>query len=203
MQLILYTPPYFHKDEINVLEKAMELGVYRIHIRKKKKDDDLISFLHKIPKQWFDKMSIHYHHTLLEAFPFSGFHFSKEQQEVYLSDNKKWHFKNELRSTSFHEQALLLKHKDSFDYVFGSPIFSSISKKDHHPFSEWDFSIQENKNHQTPIFALGGIDVDKIPICKEKGFDGIAILGTIWQQKTTQESINELKRIKKICDQLS
>ena len=46
------------------------------------------------------------------------------------------------------------------------------------------------------IFALGGIDEDKIEICRELGFVGVAILGAIWQR---ENPIDKFNRIKEKC----
>jgi thiamine-phosphate pyrophosphorylase len=46
------------------------------------------------------------------------------------------------------------------------------------------------------VIALGGIDEDKIEICRALGFSGVAVLGAIWN------STNAVEKFKKIQMQI-
>ena len=86
------------------------------------------------------------------------------------------------------------------EYAFLSPIFDSISKAGY----KSKFDLHELKNSPLlarrgvggEVFALGGIDEHKIDICRQLGFAGVAVLGTIWNNKNP---IEKFLRIKEKC----
>lgn len=92
----------------------------------------------------------------------------KYRERIYLhEDFPKFHSLNELQA-----------YKKEYEYAFLSPIFDSISKKDHK--ASFDLEEVREKIQNRNIIALGGIDEDKIEICRELGFAGVAVLGAIW-----------------------
>ncbi len=200
MKWILITPEYFHKDEFEIIENAYSLGVERIHIRKPNialKEFD--HYMEQYPEKCLSISSLHYYDTWLANYNIDSFHLSEQQRSKYIEDDSfnSLHEKN--LSTSFHDPIDFEKFNASFSYSFCSPIFRSISKKNYFPNHNWN--VKELKNKLT--YALGGIHSGNINECKEKGFDGIAVLGTVWNKNTMKESIQELIKIKEICKNLS
>ena len=69
------------------------------------------------------------------------------------------------------------------DYVFLSPIFQSISKADY-PSA---FSVEtlkyffKNRQSAVPVLALGGISNDNIEMIQTIGFQGYALMGSVWK----------------------
>ena len=70
-----------------------------------------------------------------------------------------------------------------YDYVFLSPIFNSISKKEY--FSKFNDEILLNASLNGKInkkvIALGGINQETLPIVKKYGFWGVAVIGSVWE----------------------
>ncbi len=196
MKLILITPEIFHKDENSILEKALEIGVDRIHVRKPNcNHNTLYKYIDNLSDGIIRKSSLHYYKDIFMEFNFSGFHFSVTQKEYFPNVEKK----NSKISTSFHSMGEVLGFKNNFDYAFCSPVFPSISKQDHEPDFEWNI---KGKQTGIELYALGGIDHSKIERCKERGFDGVGILGAVWNKNTIGESIEELIKIKRICEEM-
>ncbi len=85
------------------------------------------------------------------------------------------------QSTSLHSIADVLQDWRNLDYAFLSPIFDSISKEG---YSAAGFDPQEVtdalQRAQMPVYALGGIDVEKVPVVRRMGFHGIGLLGAVW-----------------------
>ncbi|MFA6286811.1 MAG: thiamine phosphate synthase [Opitutaceae bacterium] len=88
------------------------------------------------------------------------------------------------RSRAVHDLATLRASLDAYDRLLVSPIFPSFSKPGHAP----DARLAPAKlksilalPRRAEVIALGGIDASRIPACRELGFDGIAVLGAIWQ----------------------
>ena len=53
----------------------------------------------------------------------------------------------------------------------------------------------KNRNKLTEIIALGGIKIENVEKAMEMGFDGIAILGTIWQETDFKNRLETCKKI--------
>ena len=105
------------------------------------------------------------------------------------------------KSISCHSTDELFELPEIIDYAFLSPLFPSISKKGY----VGDLNIQEVSNCLASIpklqaIALGGIQEDKISICQQIGFSGVAVLGSIWGDYFSERSImNRFTKIQLAC----
>jgi thiamine-phosphate pyrophosphorylase len=85
------------------------------------------------------------------------------------------------QSTSLHSLQEVLQDWKNLDYAFLSPIFDSISKEG---YSAAGFPPQELcsalQRAPMPVLALGGVDIDKVPVVRSMGFQGIGLLGAVW-----------------------
>ncbi|HEY4800864.1 MAG TPA: thiamine phosphate synthase [Bacteroidia bacterium] len=123
--------------------------------------------------------------------------FSEKELENYsLQLPDKYKSKTFLHSDflKFHSLEELENHKLKYDLAFLSPVFDSISKKGYK--SNFNLSEMKEKIKGKNIIALGGIDEDKLEICRQLGFAGVAVCGAIWESKNPLE---KFIRIKKIC----
>ncbi|MDB5228509.1 MAG: thiamine monophosphate synthase, partial [Bacteroidota bacterium] len=139
-----------------------------------------------------------------------GYHFTKEALQKNDKYNDKiidWlHANKKVSSISAHTVEEIKNYAGKFNHVIVSPVFKSISKKNSY---DWDF--QELKkmftDHRSQItkykgdpstvncelFAVGGIDLDKIEKIKEMHFDGFGLLGALW--KNPEIAIEKFKTI--------
>lgn len=109
---------------------------------------------------------------------------TKYQAKVFLhSDFLKFHSLDELKN-----------HKGKYEYAFLSPIFNSISKQGYK--SNFDLNEVKEKIKEENIIALGGIDEDKIEACRELGFAGVAVLGSVWKNS---DPVGKFKSLKALC----
>ncbi|WP_431243985.1 thiamine phosphate synthase [Flavobacterium sp. P21] len=99
------------------------------------------------------------------------------------------------KSTSTHSIADFNSLKNDFDYAFLSPVFKSISKDNYEPKIDFFEEIKLRTNHETKVVALGGIDSNNIQTTLKNGFDDIALLGAIWNNK---KPLTEFK----LCQQI-
>jgi thiamine-phosphate pyrophosphorylase len=134
---------------------------------------------------------LHSHHYLAKSFGINRLHYTeasrKQLTEMNLSEQK---VENTL-STSVHTVSDYKNLTDHFSYAFLSPVFDSISKPD---YQAQKFDLAEvDKNSTINLIALGGIDETNCNKAYEKGFDGIALLGAIWNN---EDKINAFKKIK-------
>lgn len=139
----------------------------------------------------------------LEIFHIHKLDFSKEEVNNFIRQiPSMYHNKIFLHSDfpKFHSLEELENHKEKYEYAFLSPVFDSISKKDYkgkfshrlHGFSQIKSELISAISGKK-IIALGGIDEDKIEICRELGFAGVAVLGAIWESKNPVEKFKQIK----------
>lgn len=202
MKLILITPPTYFVEEDKIITALFEEGLDILHLRKPDTAPIYAErLLTLIPEQYHKRIVVHGHFYLKEEFKLKGVHLNSRNPN--LPSNYKGHI-----SCSCHSLEEVKEHKKNCDYVFLSPVFDSISKKDYHA----NYTPEEiRKAHKLGIIdkkviALGGIDVDNIKQVKDYGFGGAAILGALWDKfdscmdKDFDLVIEHFKKLKKLID---
>ena len=92
-------------------------------------------------------------------------------------------------SRSLHTLDELKEIKEPLDYCFFGPVFESISKKGYVPKVSLPelgavlYNFKKSKSKKPLVYALGGVRRRKIPELFNLGFDGVALLGSIWGKK--------------------
>jgi thiamine-phosphate pyrophosphorylase len=135
---------------------------------------------------------------ITKEFNLGGYHFTREiirNNAAYNIKVQAWlHDHGKLASVSAHSLDEIKAFAGGFDHVLVSPVFESISKVGHQ--YAWNFPELKNMlaglhslhpagmSERTPsrFFAVGGVDVPKIPEIKAMHFDGFAVLGALWQE---------------------
>lgn len=182
--LIVITPEFFKDDEHLLLNHFAKNSGANFHIRKPNANElDLKNFLKKLNSSVIEKSIIHSHHQLANEFDLKGIHYTeKERLNGNFSD------KNIFKTTSFHQISDLVECKIDFNYQFLSPVFDSISKENYQG-KNFDANGIDKK-----VIALGGINEHNISKSKELGFDGIAVLGAVWNQKNPVTAFEAIKK---------
>src|ERR1041385_3866266 len=135
----------------------------------------------------------------LEIFHVHKPGFSEEELKNYLrSLPQEYSDKIFLHSNfpKFHSPGELKNYKEKYEYAFLSPIFDSISKKGYRSTFNDLFELR-NAVSGKKIIALGGIDENKIEICHELGFSGVAVCGAVWESENSAE---KFLKIKSLCE---
>lgn len=202
MKTIVISAQKTIEKETEIVTDLLKEGLTRFHLRKphysfKKMKD----YLEKIPSEYHNKIIIHSNHKLALKYNLRGIHLtSKERGSSFKTWFKIKSIKRKKRrltvSTSFNSISELEKYNDLFDYVFLSPIFDSISKKDYQSgFKEFSLtSATQRSNYK--VVALGGVDSHNIKNVHNMGFWGCGFLGTIW---TSDSPIDKFKEIRDVC----
>ena len=108
-------------------------------------------------------------------------------------------------SISCHSFEEVIESRHFCDYLFFSPVFDSISK----PGYEHGFTHEQLNNARDKgiiderVVALGGITIEQIPLIREYGFGGIAILGALWNRFFDEKDLEKLWIRFKDCLNLS
>lgn len=202
MKLVLITPPKFFIEEDKILTALFEEGLDILHLRKPDSapmySERLLTL---IPQQYHKRIVTHDHFYLKEEYNLMGIHLNGRNPNIPL--NYKGHV-----SCSCHSMEEVKQKKGHFNYVFMSPIFDSISKKEYLS----NFTSEELKTaHREGIIdkkviALGGITSKNIRTIRQYGFGGAAVLGDIWDRFDEHDTIDytevirRFKELKKLAD---
>jgi thiamine-phosphate pyrophosphorylase len=193
--VIVISNPASVKDEALIINKLFDEGLERFHLRKPGSSINETNLLLKqINIHNHHKISLHQHHELGASFGINKIHYTEENRKKLVEKNFLKHKEKEkVFSSSIHNLVEYQTLSPLFDYVFFGPVFNSISKPGYNAVIGDDFRIPVLRN--TKIIALGGIDNSKIGRIKEYGFDGIALLGNIWNDP--EKAIENFKNTKK------
>lgn len=187
--MIVITSPGYISDEADKINSLFEVGIRRLHLRKPDAtSEDVARLVAQIDEQWYDKISVHYHFDVAEAFSLGGVHLSGRTPEA----PKRW---SGLISASCHTLEEVAQKKRRLDYCFLSPIFDSISKIGYE--SAFDIEqlqvARDNQLIDNKVIALGGVSEENLDTIKKLGFGGYAILGALWRIEE-KEKIAEYAR---------
>jgi len=188
--------------EIEIMKDLFEAGLQTFHLRRPGYDyQKMKEYIQRIPEEFHDRLVIHSHHKLAKKFNLKGIHLPSK---IRKSAFKFWKIRrfilakkpNLKVSTSLHHLSHLDDFNPTFNYVFLSPIFDSISKKDYQSgFNEFTLKKGLEKSSYA-VFALGGVEVDNIDKVREYGFVGAALVGSIW---TATDPVKAFLQIKEKC----
>ena len=173
--------------EHSTLTELFAAGLTSYHLRKPTwPRDQLATWLHALPANFHPRIVLHSHHDLATEFALGGLHYRDADCGPSVL----------LRSRAVHDLSTLLNSLDTYDRLLVSPIFPSFSKPGHTPdarLSPADLRTALALPRRAEVIALGGIDASRIAACRELGFDGVAVLGAIWQAADPVVAFAELQ----------
>ena len=152
------------------------MGMLRLHLRKplvtKQETGSLLS---QVDERYHNRIVLHDHFDLLRTFSLGGVHLNK--RNPYRPE-----FELPSVSCSSHSFQSVVSSMDSYDYLFLSPVFDSISKPGYnHAFTPEQLADAGKQGLiNAKVIALGGINEHTIPIAAKYGFGDVAVLGALW-----------------------
>jgi len=203
MDVIVITPPKEVKNEHEDIQRLFKAGLRILHVRKPDMDhDNLKTYIKKIPKKYHHRLVLHSYHSLAMSFKLRGIHLTEKHRKTELKLGIRLLLLNILRpglqiSASVHNLKSLEVKKPKYNYVLVSPVFDSISKEGQQaafPLAKLKEAVESSPYI---IYGLGGIDESKISFCKDIGFFGIALLGSVWE---SDDPTAKYKTIRDICN---
>jgi thiamine-phosphate pyrophosphorylase len=196
MLIVISNPAFFH-GEARLINGLFGEGMEIIHLRKPgctpKEMEDL---LREIAPENYPKIALHQAHELAPAFGIQRLQFTEMNRKE--TDESFFHLKqNEgfTLSTSVHHFEDYAKLPNAFSYVFLGPVFESISKPGYSPAPESKV-IPDREGERPALIAIGGIHSGNCTQPFAMGYDGVAVLGAVWQQG---DAISSFKKIKAAC----
>lgn len=181
-ELIVITHPDMLPGEAGIINQLFTHGLMRLHVRKPEADEaGLGALLEGIDPQFRGRIALHQHHGLAAAFGITGLHFTESARAAHSQEALKMLKKNGfVISTSLHDPADLAQLSHCFDYTFLGPVFDSISKEGYRSKLPAGFKL-DKYGFPKKVIALGGVHAENLKSVSDMGFDGAAVLGSIWQ----------------------
>lgn len=182
MKIIVITRPDFFDGETELVNNLFRAGMERLHLRKpKSSEEELASWLQNIDSQYYSRIVLHDHLSLISRFPLGGVHLNSRNPEYHKTGSEQ----DITISRSCHSIAEVIQYKPECNYLFLSPIYDSISKEGYGAaFSRIDLKQAADEGIiDGKVLALGGVSLEHIPELRSMGFGGAAVLGALWQAK--------------------
>uniref|UniRef100_UPI00259B8A24 thiamine phosphate synthase n=2 Tax=environmental samples TaxID=134245 RepID=UPI00259B8A24 len=185
MKVILITPEESNENEVEVISEALEVGLYRCHLRRPHWSiEETRAFLDCFSSEALSKIVLHDHHQLASEYPVAGLHFNRRhpfsKRPIGLS-----------ASISCHSLEEVERYHKQMDYLFLSPIFNSISKPNYP--AQFSLELRTSTIIDDKVIALGGISLERLPLLHGIPFGGVALLGDFWNRLPSANPIDHLK----------
>ncbi|ACU58120.1 thiamine phosphate synthase [Chitinophaga pinensis] len=193
----IITPPAWLPEETLYWQQLLDEGADSILLRKPGwSAADYEQLLLAADASCYSKLMIAGHPALCEKYGLQGIHFSENAGSLLTAaDIATYRQQGWLLSTSVHTTAALQTADVHWGQQLLAPIFDSISKPGHNSLFREDFKLSKGA-YQGKVLALGGIDHNTAIKARNMQFDGIALLGAIWQQPAT--AISRFRHIRKL-----
>lgn len=187
MKLIVISNRTNIENEHQILSSLFDNGLNYFHLRKPDFSlNEMDCYLQQIPNDYLNRIIIHSHYSLADEYKLKGKH-----KQASLDNNEE-----NFISTSFHSIEEITNCATKYEYAFLSPIHNSISKREY----KANFDKKELKQFLSTytknieLIALGGINEKNITESMELGFDGVALLGAIWQSKNILDTFKTIQK---------
>jgi thiamine-phosphate pyrophosphorylase len=193
--LIVISSPTPVKNEAALINQLFDEGLAVFHLRKpESSSQELVLLLQEINPEHYSKIALHSHHYMAKSFGIKRLHYTEASRKQITETDLLEKKTDNIFSTSVHSIADYNNLSQQFDYAFLSPVFDSISKTD---YKATTFELNSiNKKPETKLIALGGLNESNCKEAFEMGFNGIALLGSIWN---TENKIKKFKAIQTQC----
>ena len=195
MNLIVISNAKTTTAEINAVVSMFRDGLNHFHLRKPKASrKELEDYLDQIPAEFHGRVILHSHHALAGKYQVGGVHLGRRHRKKSMRNwwrrrKLKMRLPNMRLTRPFHRLSRLLDNEESYSYVFLSPVFEGITKKQHAAgYSERKLS-RVLPRLKDDVIALGGVDASKVDQVISMGFDGMALWGALWENEAHALSV--------------
>ncbi|WP_406824571.1 thiamine phosphate synthase [Pedobacter sp. KACC 23697] len=176
MELIVISKPTVFKEESSLINQLFEAGLQVFHLRKENvAEAGYRKIIGGISSEYHPRIALHHFHSLVNDYNIHRIHHTESFRKE--RNNGEWP-ENKIFSTSIHHLADR-EQIGQYQYSFFAPVFNSLSKPGHQGVIPPGFRLE--KQQAIPkIIALGGIGLAEIDQVSAMNFDGVALLGSIW-----------------------
>jgi len=181
-------------NEADIINGLFDEGMEVFHLRKPGDSREKVrALLNKIKPEHYGRISIHQFHDMAADYGIKRLHYKKKERRKVKEEELIRHKRNDMiLSTSVHSLKSYSQLMQYYDYTFVGPVFDSISKNGYMSGFWKDMDIRDDKG-AIKMIAIGGITPENMDRILHIGFDGAAVLGTIW--KNPEEAISNFKKL--------
>lgn len=178
MKLIIMTKATFFVEEDKILTTLFEEGMENLHLFKPGSEpiysERLLTLL---PDDYYKMITVHDHFYLREEYGLRGIHLNDANDSLPIG------YKGNVSRTCHSIEELSNAKKES-KYVFLKTIFDSQSNVDDKQTLSYETLKEASRRGliDKKVYAMGGINLDNIRLCRELGFGGVVICGDLWNR---------------------
>ncbi len=184
MKLLVISPEAADRREVDAVRAMIALGLKRYHVRKPAWTENQVSaWLQPFSEAERKIFIMHEHPALVKSLGLAGAHW-RDDQEAPAEPPANFG----IRSRACHDLKTVAAALGRYDSVLLSPVFPSLSKPGYGATRAWTDAEAKTllvnraaTTLRTELYALGGVEPNKLETCQRLGFDGVAVLGAIWQ----------------------
>ncbi len=180
-RFLILTLPDFFQGETDIANRLFADGLQRLHLRKPEATKvQTAEWIEQIEPQYRSRIVVHDHHDLACRYGLGGIHLNSRNTEV-----PEWFSRKDFTlSRSCHTIEETERYHPTFDYLFLSPIFDSISKQGYKAaFPREELADAKARGLLDNVFALGGVTFGNLrEVVEDMGFAGGAIMGGFWNE---------------------
>lgn len=197
MKLIVISDPNFLPEEAQLINRLFTSGLSYFHLRKPESSrSQYANLLAQIDPAFRSRIAVHQLHEQAKELGITRLHFpERERCKTSALDIDQLVKQGYILSTSTHDLSAMKTLSQKFSYAFYGPVFDSISKPGYTSKVPDGFMLK-NEFKKIPVIGLGGINIQNMSKAIEMNFDGITILGALWQDPV--HAIENFEDIKKI-----
>ncbi|MBR1934114.1 MAG: thiamine phosphate synthase [Prevotella sp.] len=185
MKLIIMTKPTFFVEEDKILTTLFEEGMDCLHLYKPGSEPIYAErLLTLLPEDYHKRIVVHDHFYLRGEYGLRGIHLNLPTDQPPIG------YRGHISRTchSFDEIPTARKHSD---YVFLSTVFdgqgfTSFAASNPHAGRVFSYDELADARRQglidRHVYALGGVSLDNIRICRDLGFGGVVVCGDLWNR---------------------
>lgn len=192
MRILVITGSRPLPGEAQALRLLLDEGVDRIHLRRPGATEaELRRLIEALPPDCYPRLTLQDGQGLAAEYGIGGVHLNGRCPEPPAGFGG-------LVSRSCHSLEEITAHTEE-DYLFLSPLFDSISKKDY-PAAFTPETIRRAAAEGIVgerVVALGGIRPRLLPRLREWGFGGAALLGAVWEDASPEGLRRTMAAIRK------
>jgi thiamine-phosphate pyrophosphorylase len=191
MKITVISPESADARERDAMNGFFAEGLERYHVRKPSwGEDQMEAWLGGLPRAWLSRIVVHGHPCLVEKLGLGGSH---------EKDSGSRHSPPAV-SRSCHELSSLRQSLEIYPSLFFGPVFASFTKKGYGPASGFPWEelkavlATRGPGPTASVLAIGGVTADRLGRCRELGFDGVAVLGAVWNEVDPVQSFAVLHK---------
>ncbi len=192
MNIAVFTSAVNFEGEAKLINELFDSGMELLHLRKPEMDKKNYSMLlEQIDAKHHPQIALHAYHELAYDFSIIRLHYPEALRKTQEKGILRKQHPNKVLSTSIHsiDEIVLIQE---FDYAFYGPMFDSYSKPNYLAIDKKNRSVIGKTN--IPLFALGGMNVNNSANVKFLGFNGVGLLGWLWNNPAN--AVKNFKQIK-------